>query len=88
MKAFPLTLQLVAGLALGVGVALVPALRAWWPLALALPILPIPSRIELEALPPIVVRSDETDVEAYERVRVAMQTAMDRMASTRTTPWG
>jgi 1-acyl-sn-glycerol-3-phosphate acyltransferase len=87
-KAFPLTLQLVAGLALGVGAALSPLLAPWWPLAPVLAILPIPSRVELEALPPIVVRDDETDDQAYERVRAAMQAAMERMAATRRTPWG
>ena len=88
LKAFPLTLQLALGVALGACAALDPALRAWWPLALVLAILPIPSRVELEALPPIVVRDDETDADAYERVRAAMQAAMDRMAASRVTPWG
>lgn len=88
LKAFPLTVQLTLGVTLGVCAALSPALRPFWPLALALPILPIPSRVELEALPPIVVRDDETDAEAYERVRAAMQAAMDRMAASRVTPWG
>lgn len=84
LKGFPTTL----GAASAVATLLVPPL---WPMlgpVLAAAALPLPSKIEMEFLEPIAGREGETDAELAERVRVAMQAAMDRLAARRRTPWG
>jgi len=87
VKAFPITAGAVASLGMVAGSLAMPLL---WPAALATlaqAAIALPSRIDIEVLPPITVRPDESDEAAAERVRQAMQDAMDRMAQDRVTPW-
>ena len=87
LKSFPLTIGAVTSLA-SAALALVNPFA--WPLvglAIAAAAVPLPSRIEAEALPPIHPIAGESDEALGERVRVAMQQAMDRMAAGRSSPW-
>jgi 1-acyl-sn-glycerol-3-phosphate acyltransferase len=79
----------------GEGIARAIRLREWarlerFPIALALPwgvalgpwtpYLPLPFPVTLSILPPMHVRDDETDDDARERVRAAMQRTLDELA--------
>jgi 1-acyl-sn-glycerol-3-phosphate acyltransferase len=81
LRFFPLTLGVVA---LGTTLA-VPLL---WPFAPALALLaaaPMPTRIEARFLPPMTVDPGESDREAAERVRSALEREVGAMATRRTT---
>jgi 1-acyl-sn-glycerol-3-phosphate acyltransferase len=83
LESFPLTLGMLAA---GVTLPLAMAFPQLWPLALlaaAQALLPFPARIEAECLAPTSVRPEESDAEAAERVRAALQEAMDRLAAGR-----
>lgn len=87
-KVFPLTAGLVmATVALALALAMPPLFPLWLVCALNA-LWPSPSRIEMEVLPAMRVLPEETDEQAAERVRSAMQEAMTRMARGRLTPWG
>jgi 1-acyl-sn-glycerol-3-phosphate acyltransferase len=64
LERFPIAFALPWGLALG----------PW------MPYLPLPFPVTLELLPPMYVEDGESDAEARERVRAAMQSSLDRMA--------
>ena len=88
LESFPLTAGFLAAGALFL---LALALPPLWPLAvlsLVQAAIPFPARIEAECLAPMAVTAQESDAEAAERVRAAMQEGMDRLAATRSTPWG
>jgi 1-acyl-sn-glycerol-3-phosphate acyltransferase len=87
-KVFPLS---AGGLVSIAALALALVFPALWPLWLASvlhALWPWPCRIEMEVLPPMRVLPEETDEQAAERVRLAMQEAMDRMAKMRWTWFG
>lgn len=65
LERFPIAFALPWGLAVG----------PWTPY------LPLPFAVTLQVLPPMYVGDGETDAEARERVRAAMQRALDCMAS-------
>ncbi|HEX2569064.1 MAG TPA: 1-acyl-sn-glycerol-3-phosphate acyltransferase [Polyangia bacterium] len=87
LKAFPLTAGCVGVLSAALTTLLFPPAFPLFGAAWLQSILPLPARIEMEVLPPIHPRPDETDEELAERVRAAMQEAMDRLAAQRKTPW-
>jgi 1-acyl-sn-glycerol-3-phosphate acyltransferase len=87
LKAFPLTAGCVGVLTTALTTLLFPPAFPLFGAAWLQSILPLPARIELEVLPPIYPDPGETDEQLAERVRVAMQEAMDRLAAQRKTPW-
>jgi len=87
LKVLPMTLGALAAIAASLGALALPPLL---PLAVAAwlqAMVPAPTRIEAEVLEPMEVHPDESDAEAAERVRQAMERALQRLASRRATPW-
>ena len=84
LKRFPLTLG-----TLGLGATL--ALPPLWPLLPFLGLaaaLPLPTRISARFLPPVEVEIGESDQDAAERVRAAIERSLEQAAASRLTPWG
>ena len=87
VRSFPLTVGAI-GAAVGVAGGLLSPLL--WPaagLSLASATVALPSRIDIEVLPPLLVADGESDEAATARVRDVMQASMDRLAARRRTPW-
>ena len=84
---FPLTLGVAWTALAGLLTLWSPAL---WPLiavGLFLTVFPLPAKVTGQVLEPFYVGDDESDDEAAERLRGAMQAAMDAMAAQRKSPW-
>jgi 1-acyl-sn-glycerol-3-phosphate acyltransferase len=81
LKAFPLTVGVLAAF-------LTAALPLLAPAAWLAALVPLPTRIEAEVLPPLLVGAHEGTRHAAARVEHEIQAAVDRMASRRRTPWG
>jgi 1-acyl-sn-glycerol-3-phosphate acyltransferase len=82
-KAWPVT----AGLAALAATLVAPPLWPLAPLALAQAVVPLPSKMVMEALGPIDAGAEDDSIAALQIERI-MQDAMTRLASERTTPWG